>query len=156
MARVLLDTNALMMPVELDVRVFDELDRLLGGVSRKRSGTPTGAPLAGADTGAIDRIEESSTNLLVPRAVLTELDRLADGGGREGIAASVGADLARERCRIVDHDAGYADDAVVELAETGAYDYVLTNDRALRRRVVERGVPVIGLSGQNHLRVIRT
>ncbi|MFB6220448.1 MAG: twitching motility protein PilT, partial [Halolamina sp.] len=28
-ATAVLDTNALMMPVELDVRVFDELDRLL-------------------------------------------------------------------------------------------------------------------------------
>jgi rRNA-processing protein FCF1 len=84
-----MDANALMMPVECDVRVFEELDRLLG-----RDGA-----------------------LVTPRAVLDELDRLAaSGNGREATAASVGADLARERCRVRDHEAGHADGAVYELA----------------------------------------
>jgi hypothetical protein len=83
---VILDTNALMMPVECDVRLFDELDRL------------------GFDG-----------DYVIPAAVLAELERLADGGGREAVAASVGRDLA-ERCRVVETAASFADDAVVELA----------------------------------------
>lgn len=97
---VVMDTNALMMPVELDVRVFDELDRLLA----------------------------ADADLVVPTAVLDELEKLSSGGGTEGVAASVGADLAT-RCRAVETEESYADDAVVELAESGEVDYVVTNDK---------------------------
>jgi hypothetical protein len=124
MPTVAMDTNALMTPVELGVRVFDELDRLLG-----------------------DQLD-----LVTPRAVVEELRALADGAGKEATAASVGLDLARERCRIVETNESYADDAVVELAESGV-DYVVTNDRPLRDRLLERGVRVIGIRGQNKLEV---
>jgi rRNA-processing protein FCF1 len=119
-----MDTNALMMPVELDVRVFEELDRLLA----------------------------ADLDLVVPRAVSAELEKLSGGGGTEGVAASVGADLAAERCRAVETEATYADDAVVELAESGC-DYVVTNDRPLRDRLLERGVRVIGIRGQHKLEI---
>jgi hypothetical protein len=119
--RVLLDTNALMMPVECDVRLFEELERLLG--------TP---------------------DLAVPAATVAELERLADGAGGEATAASVGLDLA-ERCTVVEHDADYADDAVVELAPE--FDYVVTNDAPLRRRLHRRGARVIGIRGRNKLSV---
>ncbi|MFB6118219.1 twitching motility protein PilT [Halosegnis sp.] len=91
MTRIAVDTNALMMPVEADVRLFDELDRLL------------------------DDYEP-----VVPESVLEELDRLAAGNGEEAVAASVGRDLA-DRCTVVATDAEYADDAVLELAGDCAY-----------------------------------
>jgi len=84
--RVVLDTNALMAPVEVGVRTFEELDRLLG-----------------------------EYEALVPEAVLEELDQLAAGGGNAATAASVGSDLARRECVTVEPDATYADDAVVEI-----------------------------------------
>jgi rRNA-processing protein FCF1 len=120
--RVLMDTNALMMPVECDMRVFDELDRLL-----------------------------TTPELLVPRAVLDELDTLSGSHGDEAVAASVGRDLG-ERCRPVEHEATGADDACVELAGERC-ELVCTNDRPLRERVLERGVPVIGLRGRNTLAI---
>ncbi|WP_435359624.1 DUF188 domain-containing protein [Haloarchaeobius sp. DFWS5] len=123
-ARVAIDTNALMMPVELDVRLFDELDRLLGmyeGVS--------------------------------PQAVVEELRRLSEKGGQEGTAATVGRDLATERCLIVDTEESYADDAIVELAREGHVDYVVTNDLPLRDRVLDAGIPVIALRGRNKLAI---
>ncbi|MFB6095948.1 MAG: PIN domain-containing protein [Haloferacaceae archaeon] len=124
-----MDTNALMMPVELDVRVFDELARVLG------------EPAAALD-------------LVTPRAVVDELAAIAErSAGEEGIAASVGADLAGERCRVVETDEPYADDAIVELASEGGVDYVVTNDGPLRERVLDRGVRVIGLRGRNKLAV---
>lgn len=86
MTAAVLDTNALMMPVECNVRVFEELDRLLDAP------TP-----------------------VVPAAVPAELEALADGAGAEATAASVGRDLA-ERCSVHGTDAAYADDAVLELA----------------------------------------
>ncbi|MFC7227876.1 twitching motility protein PilT [Salinirubellus salinus] len=118
---VVLDTNALMMPVELDVRLFDELDRIL----------PPGY------------------ELFVPEAVLDELAKLSSGAGTEATAASVGADLA-ERATPVEHDAPYADDAVLEVARE-LEATVVTNDRPLRDRLFEAGVPVIGLRGHNKL-----
>jgi hypothetical protein len=125
-ATVVLDTNALMMPVECDVRVFEELDRLLAG---------------------------TDPDLLTPRAVIEELESLSGGGSEEAAAASVGRDLA-ERCRIVETDAAYADDAVVELATRTEFDgYVVTNDVPLRDRLLARGVRVIGLRGANTLAV---
>ena len=125
MPTVALDTNALMMPVELDVRVFDELDRLFG-------------------LGSIE--------LVIPEAVLEELRSLSVGAGAEATAAAVGCDLAT-RCRTVRTDASYADDAIVELASNGDIDYVVTNDAPLRDRLLERGVRVIGLRGEHTLRV---
>ena len=123
-ATAVLDTNALMMPVELDVRVFDELDRLLGAY-------------------------EATT----PRSVVTELEKLQDGNGKEATAASVGRDLA-ERCTVVETEASYADDAVVEAAEAAAGEvYVVTNDRPLRDRLLATGVDVIGLRGRNTLAI---
>jgi rRNA-processing protein FCF1 len=120
--RVLMDTNALMMPVESNIRVFEELDRLL-----------------------------VNPELLVPRAVLSELDALAGSHGEEAIAASVGRDLS-ERCRPVEHESTNADDACVELAGT-ACEFVCTNDRPLAERILESGVPVIGLRAKNTLAI---
>ncbi|WP_222916838.1 DUF188 domain-containing protein [Natrinema sp. SYSU A 869] len=122
--RVALDTSALMMPVELDVRLFEELERLL------------------------DSFEPT-----IPQAVLEELRRLSEKGGQEGMAATVGHDLATERCLVVDTEASYADDALVELAREGAVDYVVTNDRPLRDRVLEASRPVIALRGRNKLAI---
>lgn len=122
--RVALDTSALMMPVELDVRLFEELERLLDSYE------PT-----------------------IPQAVLEELRRLSEKGGQEGTAANVGHDLATERCLVVDTEASYADDALVELAREGNVDYVVTNDRPLRDRVLEASRPVIALRGRNKLAI---
>jgi SSU processome protein Utp24 len=138
---VVLDTNALMMPVECDIRLFEELDRLLG----------------------------ESREQVVPQSVVTELADLATGAGKTATAASVAADLARRRCTAHETDAVYADDAVVELATaavaapateceptgsaSGAMSCAVTNDRPLRERLLDRGVPVISLRGENKLTV---
>jgi rRNA-processing protein FCF1 len=122
---VVLDTNALMMPVECDVRLFEELERLLDG-----------------------------PRCLVPEAVRAELEKLAAGSGEEGTAASVGFDLA-ERCQVRETDATYADDAVVELAEADDVEYVVTNDVDLRDRLHDADVSVIGLRGKNKLTIIQ-
>lgn len=140
---VVLDTNALMMPVECTVRLFDELDRLVGEHRRQ----------------------------LVPDAVLDELASLAEGAGEAATAASVGLDLA-DRCVRRETEAAYADDAVLELALTAAdvgYStdvsatdtdtdvdvdvYGVTNDGPLRERLLAQGVPVISLRGENVLAV---
>ena len=123
MTTVILDTNALMMPVECGVRTFEEVDRLV-----------------------------TDADLVVPAAVVAELEKLREGASEEATAAAVGRDLA-ERCRVVETHESYADDAVVELA-SGEFDgYVVTNDRPLRERLAERAVRVICLRGANTLAV---
>ncbi len=118
------DTSVWLAPVERDLRVFDELDRLLGAYE-----------------------------LVTPAAVRRELAELAgSAGGAAGRAASVGADLA-ERCETVETAAADADDALVELAETGAVDLVATLDRTLRERVLAAGVPVATARGRNTLQI---
>ena len=120
---VLLDTNALMMPVECNVRVFEELERLLDGFE-----------------------------CAVPQSVRTELEDLSDGSSEEATAASVGRDLA-ERCTVLTAEADYADDAVLELAQRDSIDYAVTNDKPLRERLLDAGVPVISLRGKHKLAI---
>ena len=118
-----MDTNALMMPVECDIRVFDELDRLFG---------------------------RDLTDCVVPSAVLDELADLAGGHGEAATAASVGRDLA-ERCRVVETNVSYADDAIVELATDDVFEYVVTNDAPLRDRLLSHGVHVVSRQGETNL-----
>jgi len=119
---VVLDTNALMMPVETDVRLFDEVERLLGEVE-----------------------------FVVPAAVVAELEKLAaDGQGEAATAASVGRDLA-DRCTVRETGAAYADDAVVELAGSPSVTHAVTNDAPLAERLLDAGVSVLSLRGKNKL-----
>ncbi|KUK43774.1 MAG: PIN domain-containing protein [Methanothrix sp.] len=89
--KVLLDTNAIMVPGQFGLDILDELERL--GYHR----------------------------FLVPRPVLRELEalaRVADSGGNR-IAARIGLELAKG-CEIVEAF-GEADAALVDLAlKTGA------------------------------------
>lgn len=125
MTTVALDTSALMAPVERELRLFDELDRLLGVYE-----------------------------LVAPEAVRRELAELAESaGGAAAKAATVGRDLA-ERADAVETTAEAADDAIAELAETGAVDLVATMDRPLAERVLAVGVPVLTERGQHTLEVI--
>jgi rRNA-processing protein FCF1 len=121
---VVLDTNALMMPVECDVRVFEELERLLDGA-----------------------------DCLLPAAVRAELDALAGGTGEEAAAAGVGLDLADGRCETRETDAEYADDAVLELAVQAGAGHVVTNDGPLQERVLAEGISVISLRAKNKLAI---
>ncbi|MFC7082289.1 DUF188 domain-containing protein [Halorussus caseinilyticus] len=121
-ATVAMDTSALMMPVECDVRLFEEVERLLGDF-----------------------------DCVVPRAVRDELAKLSEGASAQAVAASVGADLAADRCRTVEHEASYADDALVELAPE--FEYVVTNDGPLKERLLDAGAPVIHIRARNKLAI---
>lgn len=123
--RVAMDANALMMPVEVGVRVFDELDRIL-----------------------------TEYVAVVPETVLAELEQLGAGSGEEAAAAGVAADLA-DRCETVETEESYADDALYAIAVDGDADAVVTNDGPLRERLLDAGVPVIHLRGRNQLTITR-
>ncbi|ADJ14173.1 RNA-binding protein [Halalkalicoccus jeotgali] len=123
MTVVCMDTNALMMPVECDLRVFEATEQVV-----------------------------ADPEYVVPDSVCRELRNLAGGASREAVAATVGSDLA-ERCRTVETEHAHADDAIVALARAGECEYVVTNDGPLRERLLDASVPVIGLRGRNELAV---
>ena len=135
---IVLDANALTMPVECDVRVFEELERVAGELTDVGTGE-----------------NGDSTDYVVPRAVMDELERLAAGAGEAATAAGVGLDLAATHCRVVDHDADHGDAAVYECATREGVRAAVTNDRPLRSRLIDAGVPVISLRGANKLAVTR-
>jgi hypothetical protein len=62
------------------------------------------------------------------------------------------ADLA-DRCAVRETAADYADDAVLEVATGEDVSHAVTNDQPLRDRLLDRGVPVIGLRGRNKLAI---
>lgn len=88
--KVIIDTNALMIPVQFNVDIFNELHRI------------------GFD------------HFIVPLAVLTELDRLVTlARGQDRIAAKVGKSLA-QRCEVVPLEGHADDIIVSLAQDTGA------------------------------------
>lgn len=88
--KVIIDTNALMIPVQFNVDIFSELHRL------------------GFD------------NFIVPQAVLNELEKIIiSGRGQNRIAAKVGMALA-QRCELVPMEGHADDVIVSLAKDTGA------------------------------------
>jgi rRNA-processing protein FCF1 len=121
--KVVLDTNALMMPVECDVRLFEAVEELLADVE-----------------------------YLVPAAVIAELEDLAGSASEAARAASVGRDLAGRGERI-ETDQANADDAVLAAGLREPVAHVVTNDEELQRRLLDAGVSVISLRGKHKLAI---
>jgi rRNA-processing protein FCF1 len=123
---VLLDANALLVPVQFGIDIFEEIGRIVGGFE----------PLT------LD-------------SVLEELDRLSRGKGRDAIAARVGRSLC-ERCRVLKTSAPAVpvdEQLVLYAKEHGCI--VVTNDRQLRTTLLEQGIDVITLRKQKKLELLK-
>jgi rRNA-processing protein FCF1 len=123
---VLLDANALLVPVQFGIDIFEEIGRIVGGFE----------PLT------LD-------------SVLEELDRLSRGKGRDAIAARVGRSLC-ERCRVLKTSAPEVpvdEQLVLYAKEHGCI--VATNDRQLRTTLLEQGIDVITLRKQKKLELLK-
>jgi len=124
--RVLLDTNALLMPAQFGIDLYDELMALFGDFE----------PIT---------LEE----------VVGELSGLARGRGRDAAAARVGLAMAR-RSKIVPSGstAERVDDRVIEYAlREGCI--VVTNDRQLRNALLREGVDVVSMRRERTLELMR-
>lgn len=138
---MIVDTNALLIPGEFGVDIFEELERL------------------------------GYVHIIVPKKVLTELDRLRQRPGLKGkekIAANVGYSLIRkytdtseqERmptgCTISIEEVegekgeGGTDEMIAALAMRRKAA-VLTNDEELRTRLSQAGIVTVYLRGRNRL-----
>ncbi len=123
--KVILDTNALMVPEQFGVDIFSELQRL------------------------------GYAECIIPTQVLDELETLKVKGykGLDKVAARVGLGLAN-RCKVIAGISGDADQAIEQLSvrENAA---VFTNDKALKKRLISKGMTVIYLRQGRYLEARR-
>ncbi|HEX9862911.1 MAG TPA: DNA-binding protein [Candidatus Bathyarchaeia archaeon] len=125
--KVILDSNALFVPLQFRIDVFSELERLLNR-----------------------RFE-----LVLLSAVKRELEVLAEKGAPKMRRNACLALRFAERCRLVEVEAGASalvDDVIAEAArEWGAA--VFTNDKVLRKRLRDISVPVIYVRQKSRLEI---
>jgi len=121
---VLLDTNALLLPVQFGIDLFAELQRILGSYSP-----------------------------LILEGSLRELERIGEGKGRDAAAARVGHALA-ERCGVihVQNTTIPVDEQIVHYADHSGC-VVVTNDIALKNKLMERGIRVIRIRKRKTLEI---
>lgn len=119
--KVILDTNALMVPEQFGVDIFSELERL------------------------------GYVQWLVPSSVVGELRSLARSAdrGKDKIAARVALELAR-RCVVIGENIPDADLAIERLA-IAKDAAVFTNDKPLKKRLFSKGITVIYLRQGRYL-----
>lgn len=125
--KVLLDANALMMPSQFQIDLFDELRLLLG-----------------------------SFEPVVLSGIIHELTGLSRAKGRDGAAARWGLSLG-EKCTVVDSgelESGFVDAQVIEYAAKNSC-LVVTNDRRVREALFAHGISVISLRKQKKLEILR-
>lgn len=122
---VVLDTNALMMPAQFGVDLFEGLRELLGGY-----------------------------DALVPAEVVYELRGLAQGRGNNAAAARFGLTVAA-RCTVLpplDEEVP-VDDKVIRTAEM-FNAVVVTNDKKLKDRLLSLRIPVVVLRSRSRLELM--
>ncbi|PXF60562.1 MAG: DNA-binding protein [Candidatus Methanogaster sp.] len=120
--KIILDTNALMVPAEFGVDIFSELDKL------------------GFD------------EWLIPPGVARELKGIASRGRGKGRDAARVALSLMDRCRMIEtaEAVGDVDDSILELAVEMKVA-VFTNDAELKGRLRERCVKVVYLRQRSYL-----
>lgn len=125
--KVLIDANALMMPSQFRIDLFEELRMLLG-----------------------------SYEPVVLSGVMNELAGLTKAKGRDGAAARWGLTLAEKCSRVesTEMESESVDAQVIEYAAKNAC-LVVTNDRRVREALLARGIGVISLRKQKKLEILR-
>jgi rRNA-processing protein FCF1 len=124
--RVLLDTNALLMPAQFGIDLYDELMGLFGDFEP-----------------------------IVLEEVIGELSGLTRGHGRDASAARVGLAMARRSTVVPSGStAEHVDDRMIEYArEEGCI--VVTNDRELRNALLDEGIGVVSMRRERTLELMR-
>jgi len=125
--RIILDSNALFVPLELKVDIFEELNKLLKA--------------------------KFEAVLLSP--IRREIERLAKEASPQVMRNALYALKLTKKCNLIEIEEepdATPDDVIVEVA--GKWDCpVFTNDRQLRKRLRDINVPVIYLRQKSRLEV---
>ena len=98
----------------------------------------------------LEALISCSHRLLVPRQVVTELERLSRRRGRTGAAARLALQLSA-RLVVVETSGDDADEAILNLCEEYGKCVVCTNDAELKNILKSRGVPVVGVREYSYL-----
>lgn len=124
--KVLFDANALMIPGQFNVDVFSETEALVG-----------------------------SYEPVTLEGVVSELEGISLGKGRDASAAKVGVSLSR-RCKVEKNPDNSipVDDMIVKYADENNCT-VMTNDRRLRNKLLEFHIDVIVLRNQKTLEILK-
>ena len=91
---------------------------------------------------------------LVPAEVITELRGLSIGNGKNQAAARFGLTVAA-RCTLIpelDADLSVDDKVAARAEEFNAV--VVTNDKALRKKLLDKSIPVVVLRSRSRLELI--
>ena len=124
---VLIDTNGFLNSGRLCLDIFDEVAALLG----------------------------ACTFVVIPE-IEGELRGLGNGNGKDAAASRFGLQLL-DKCDVLsstENISGSVDDKIVRAAQEHAC-YVVTNDRALKQRLLDLDIPVIIVRGKRKLEIIR-
>jgi rRNA-processing protein FCF1 len=126
--KVLLDANALMMPAQFSIDLFDELRQLVGAFEP-----------------------------LVLESIIRELAGISSGHGRDAAAARYGMGVAQQctTVRTEDRAPATVDEQVIDYAQKYGC-LVVTNDRQLREMLLSRGIGVISMRKQKRLELIQS
>lgn len=123
MRKILLDTNFLLIPIQFKVDIFQE----------------------------IQRVCDFRYTLYIVDQTLEELRQIGlQGKVKDRLAAKVAISLVKSKnIQILDSHMEKVDDAITRLA--GESIIVATNDRGLKRRVLEKGARVLALRQEKYL-----
>lgn len=125
--RIIVDSNALFVPLQFKIDIFEELKRLLN----------------------------RNFELVLISPVREELEKLAERGSpKTRKTASYVLKLAEEKCVYYRMDQSFkvADEAIIQLAKKWGC-LVFTNDRELKRRLRNINVPVIYVRQKSRLEI---
>lgn len=132
MKKVIFDTNALMIPAEQKIDIFEEVEKQIGNYQA-----------------------------IAPESVMEELQKMSE----KSKDAKIGLELARRKCRpqqidIQNNNCGGADKDIIELAthlkeKENNKIQVVTNDRKLRKKLLEKNISVFYLRQKKTLEIKR-
>jgi hypothetical protein len=125
--KIVLDANALMMPAQFQIDLFDELRMLLGAFEP-----------------------------YVLSGVVRELTGISRAKSHDGAAARHGLALV-ERCIVVEGDDLLSESVDAQMIEYAALNscMVVTNDRRVRDALFTRGIGVISMRNRKKLEILR-
>jgi rRNA-processing protein FCF1 len=124
--RIVLDSNALFVPAQFNIDIFEELKNLLN----------------------------RNFEFILPSPVKKELERIASQGPQKTRRRAEMALKLAQKCTLLETEdsSGSTDDLILEIARTQRYP-VFTNDRQLRNRLRDINTPVIYVRQKSRLEI---
>ena len=122
MKKIILDTNFLTIPVQFNLDIFEEIDKVM----------------------------EEDYELFTTDGVIKELKKLAKSKGKDAVAARIGLELIeRKNIKIIGTKKKDTDKGIIELADENTM--IATNDKILRQKLKNKSLKTIYLRSKKYL-----